>query len=247
MVCHDEPMNARHVILVHGAWHGAWCWSALQAELDRRGVPSIAIDLPGHGASLAPLTDMHGDARCVSDTMRVLRDRGVVDPVLVGHSYGGAVISQAAHFEPNVAHLVYVAAFALNDGESVMSALMSFPPAAVGLQQAMVGRDDGTSVLDPTLAKPALYGDCDPVAADAALARLSPQPTATVTQPTLGSPRDAIASTYVVCDRDDAVHPTHQRIMAERCTYTVTLDTDHSPFLSMVTATADILEAIARS
>lgn len=240
-------MSARHVVLVHGAWHGAWCWSALQAELDRRGVPSIAIDLPGHGASTAPLTDMHGDARCVADTLNVLRDRGVTDPVLVGHSYGGAVISQAAVFHPDVSHLVYVAAFALHDGESVMSALMSFPPASVGLQAAMVGRDDGTSVLDPDLAGPALYGNCDPVAAAAASARLSPQPTATMTQPTQGSPCDTIASTYVVCDRDDAVHPTHQKLMAERCTTTVVLDTDHSPFLSMVTETADILESIARS
>ena len=240
-------MSARHVVLVHGAWHGAWCWSALQAELDRRGVPSIAIDLPGHGASTAPLTDMHGDARCVADTLNVLRDRGVTDPVLVGHSYGGAVISQAAVFHPDVAHLVYVAAFALHDGESVMSALVSFPPASVGLQAAMVGRDDGTSVLDPDLAGPALYGNCDPVAAAAASARLSPQPTATMTQPTQGSPRDTIASTYVVCDRDDAVHPTHQKLMAERCTTTVVLDTDHSPFLSMVVETADILESIARS
>lgn len=240
-------MSARHVVLVHGAWHGAWCWSALQAELDRRGVPSIAIDLPGHGASTSPLSDMHGDARCVADTLRVLRERGVTAPVLVGHSYGGAVISQAASLHPDVAHLVYIAAFALNDGESVMSALVSFPPASVGLQAAMVGRDDGTSVLDPDLAKPALYGNCDPVAATAALARLSPQPTATVTQPTHGAPRNIIPSTYVVCDRDDAVHPIHQKLMAERCTTTIVLDTDHSPFLSMVAETADILEAIARS
>ncbi|MFZ9156487.1 MAG: alpha/beta fold hydrolase [Ilumatobacteraceae bacterium] len=240
-------MSSRHVVLVHGAWHGAWCWSALQTELDRRGVPSIAIDLPGHGASTAPLADMHTDARCVADTLKVLRDRGIHDPVLVGHSYGGAVISQAAVFHPHIAHLVYVAAFALNDGESVMSALVSFPPGAVGLQAAMVGRDDGTSVLDPALAKPALYGDCDPIAADAALARLSPQPTATVTQPTQGSPRESIPSTYVLCRRDDAVHPEHQEIMAARCGATIVLDTDHSPFLSMVRETADILESIARS
>ena len=190
---------------------------------------------------------MHGDARCVADTLSVLRDRGVTDPVLVGHSYGGAVISQAAVFHPDVAHLVYVAAFALNDGESVMSALVSFPPASVGLQAAMVGRDDGTSVLDPELAGPALYGNSDPVAAAAALARLSPQPTTTLTQPTQGVPRNRIPSTYVVCDRDDAVHPTHQKLLAERCTTTVVLDTDHSPFLSMVVETADILESIARS
>ena len=245
-MCHDDRMGARHVVLVHGAWHGAWCWSALQAELDRRGVPSIAIDLPGHGASTAPLTDLHGDARCVVETLEVLRKRGVDDPVLVGHSYGGAVVTQAAAWHTAVAHLVYVAAFALNDGESVMSALFSFPPASVGLQSAMIGRDDGTSVLNPMAAKAALYGDCDPVAADAALARLSPQPGATMTQAVVGAPRERIASTYVLCSRDDSVHPDHQSTMATRCDETVRLDTDHSPFLSMTRATADILEGIAR-
>lgn len=247
MVCHDESMVARHVVLVHGAWHGAWCWSALQADLDRRGVPSIAIDLPGHGASTAPLTDLHGDARGVVDVLEVLRRRGIEQPVLVGHSYGGAVITQAAAWHPHLSHLVYLAAFAPNDGESVMSALLSFPPAKVGLQAAMVGRDDGTSVLDPILAKSALYGDCDPVAADAALARLSPQPNATMSQAVVGSPRDSIASTYLLCTRDDSVHPDHQAIMAERCRSTVRIETDHSPFLSRVSETADLLEGIARS
>ena len=123
----------------------------------------------------------------------------------------------------------------------------SFPPAKVGLQAAMLGRDDGTSVLDPILAKTALYGDCDPVAADAALARLSPQPNATVSQAVAGSPRDSIASTYVLCTRDDSVHPDHQAIMAERCRSTVRIETDHSPFLSSVSETADVLEGIARS
>ena len=71
------------VVLVHGAWHGAWCWSALQAELDQRGIASIAVDLPGHGASTAPLGDLHGDAAAVAAVV----DRIDGDVVLVGHSY----------------------------------------------------------------------------------------------------------------------------------------------------------------
>ncbi|MEY3071547.1 MAG: hypothetical protein RL473_1654, partial [Actinomycetota bacterium] len=110
----------RHVVLVHGAWHGAWCFSALQAELDRRGVPSLAIDLPGHGASTLPLSDMHGDAQHVVDTLAVLRSRGIENVVLAGHSYGGAVISQAASTDPSINHLVYIAAFAPEAGQSVM-------------------------------------------------------------------------------------------------------------------------------
>ena len=150
------PASARTVVLVHGAWHGAWCYAALQAELDRRGVPSLAVDLPGHGVSLAPLTDLHGDARCVADTLAMLGQRGVENPVLVGHSYGGAVITQAAVWFPAVAHLVYLAAFALDDGESVMGALRAFPRHDVALSAAMRPLDDGTSVLDPAVAGAAL-------------------------------------------------------------------------------------------
>ena len=51
-------MPPRPILLVHGAWHGAWCWAALQAELDRRGVASWAVDLPGHGLSTEPLGDL---------------------------------------------------------------------------------------------------------------------------------------------------------------------------------------------
>ncbi|MCB0984099.1 MAG: alpha/beta hydrolase [Ilumatobacter sp.] len=237
--------SVRTVVLVHGAWHGAWCYAALQAELDRRGVPSLAVDLPGHGASLAPLTDLHGDARCVVDTLAVLGERGVESPVLVGHSYGGAVITQAAAWFPAVAHLVYLAAFALDDGESVMGALRAFPRHDVALSAAMRPLDDGTSVLDPAAAAAALYGTCPPEVIPASLARISPQPMATMLQAVEGSPRATIPSTYVLCTEDQAVHPEHQRIMAARCGRTVELVTDHSPFLSAIGPTADLLVELA--
>ena len=68
----------------------------------------------------------------------------------------------------------------------------------------------------------------------------------TVTQPVTGNGRDRIGSTYVLCTRDDSVHPEHQRLMATRCSHTIELDTDHSPFASMTRETADILEVLAR-
>jgi 3-methyladenine DNA glycosylase/8-oxoguanine DNA glycosylase len=65
-------------------------------------------------------------------------------------------------------------------------------------------------------------------------------------QPVVGSPRASIDSTYVVCARDEAVGPGHQRAMAARCGHVVELDTDHSPFLSMVGPTADVVERVVR-
>ena len=146
------------IVLVHGAWHGAWCWAGLQHALDDLGVPSYAIDLPGHGASTAPLSDLYGDAEHVADVLRTLG----TPVVLVGHSYGGAVITEAAGRHPEVAHLVYLTAFALEAGESVMSLLTSLPRADIALGRAIVPRDDGTSVVDATKAATAFYAECSP-------------------------------------------------------------------------------------
>ncbi|MFN8020548.1 MAG: alpha/beta fold hydrolase [Acidimicrobiales bacterium] len=243
MAGHDPDSPAPLVVLVHGAWHGAWCWSTLQDRLDRRGIASLAIDLPGHGASTLPLGDLHGDAQHVADVI----DQWGRPVVLVGHSYGGAVITEAAVRTPLVQHLVYLAAFALDAGESVMSALSSFERREVALGAAMRPQDDGTSVLDPELAADALYGSCPPEVIAPAIARLSPQPNGTMVQPVTGSPRGSIPSTYVVCTLDRAVHPDHQVVMSTRCGTSVTLETDHSPFVSAPDATADVIEEALRS
>ena len=230
------------ILFVHGAWHGAWCWAALQAELDRRGIASYAVDLPGHGASTLPLGDLHADAAFVAATITAL-DR---DLVLVGHSYGGAVIGEACAETDHVRHLVYLTAFVLDTGESVMGLLMSLPRADVALGAAMRQREDGTSVLDPAAAAPALYGNCPPDVAAAAVQRLSPQPGATMSETTTAAGWATIPSTYVRCTDDRAVHIEHQTIMASRCDAVHTLHTDHSPFISAVVDTADILEQVAR-
>jgi len=233
------------VILVHGAWHGAWCWAALQAELDRRSVATLAIDLPGHGASTSPLGGVHDDAEALTGVLDRLAADGVGPVVLVGHSYGGAVITQAAAGRDDVAHLVYLAAFALDAGESVLSCLGSLERHDVALAAAMIPTDDGTAtVLDHAVAAGALYNECPPEVIPAALARLGPQSTASFADEIDGNPRGDIASTYVVCRRDRAVHPAHQEALAARCSQRVDLDTDHSAFLSDVDASADVIERV---
>ncbi len=234
------------VVLVHGAWHGAWCWAALQAELDRRGVPSLAVDLPGHGASTAPIGGLHDDAAAVATLLDHLAAGGAGPVTLVGHSYGGAVITQAAAGRDDIAHLVYLAAFALDDRESVLGCLGSMERHDVDLAAAMVPMADGSATtLDPSVAAGALYGSCPPQAVRAALPRLGPQSMASMIEEVSGAPRDTVPSTYVECTQDRAVHPAHQRVMAERCAAQHVLDTDHSPFLSAVDTTADIIEQIA--
>ena len=235
-------VEAQPIVLIHGAWHGAWCFAGLQAELDRRGLASYAIDLPGHGASILPLGDLHGDADHVVEVLRRIGE----PVVLVGHSYGGAVITEVAARYADIAHLVFIAAFALEPGESVIGLLRSLPAAPVLLSEAMQGNDDGTTTLhgDDTIRR-ALYGSVPDEEATAAIRRLDAQPAATMTQQIRSARPPSIPSTYVCCTGDNAVDISHQRVMAARCSDMIPLDSDHSPFLSMPSATADILTQIA--
>ena len=129
---------------------------------------------------MLPLADLYGDA----DHVGAVLDRlALSDVVLVGHSYGGAVITDAAATRSDLAHLVYLAAFALLAGESVMDPLTSLPPETTALQGCMVGTDDGRFTIDPGGAVAAFYAECPPTMAHAAVARLGPQPMSTFTQP----------------------------------------------------------------
>lgn len=232
---------------MHGAWHGAWCWAALQAELDRRGVPSYAIDLPGHGASLLELSDLYGDAAHVAAVVERIAAKDGNPVVLVGHSYGGAVISQASAQTSSIDHLVYLTAFCLDEGEAVLPATQSMPRVRTELGSGTMHHlpDGSGSTIIAERAAPAFYGCCQPAAAAASTARLCMQPSVTFTQLVTHAPWKTIPSTYVRCLRDAAIPIGHQDLMAAHCGAIATIDTDHSPFLSAVAETADILEPLA--
>lgn len=248
---------ARTVVLVHGAFHGAWCWAGLQAELDRRGIPSFAVDLPGHGVSTEPLTDLHGDADAVT---RVLQRLGGDDMVLVGHSYGGAVISQA-DLGGQVSRLVYLAAIVPDAGEDPAAVMAAFPspprpapPAGSGGAGSgsgsgggafFVRQPDGTLAADAARGPGIFYNTCTPAQTAAALARLCPQRAATFKQPLTRANWRSVPSTYVKCLQDRAVPPAAQDQQAERCSESVSIDSDHSPFLCAPATLADLLVPLA--
>jgi pimeloyl-ACP methyl ester carboxylesterase len=239
------------VVLVHGAWHGAWCWEGVIAALADLSISAIAVDLPGHGADLGPLADLHGDAdrvRQVLDAADGPSDRSIV---LVGHSYGGAVVTEAGD-HPAVAHLVYLCAFPLDSGESCANAAAKEAATATishegrpDLGGGMVGGPGGSVTIEPSRAAACLYNDLDDDTATRAVARLGPQSLLALQQ----TP-DAVAwrttpSTYVVCANDLAVHPDLQRLLAKRCTTTLEWQTGHSPFLSRPDLVAGLLAGLA--
>jgi pimeloyl-ACP methyl ester carboxylesterase len=241
------------VVLVHGAWHGAWCWQPVVDGLRAQDVVVDAIDLPGHGDDTQPLTDLHGDAARVTAALDALATVETGPVVLVGHSYGGAVITQAG-LHASIAHLVYVAAFMLDEGESLLASAADDPRAAAidhtgrpDAAAALDFADDGTSTVTLDGAKDLFYNDCPPEVAARATARLTPQPMTNLGQsPTTVAWRD-LPSTYAVCTLDNAVHPDLQRILADRATHQVEWASDHSPFLSQPAVVVELLANLARS
>jgi pimeloyl-ACP methyl ester carboxylesterase len=227
------------VVLVAGAWHGAWCWDRVLARLLAFGVSARTVELPGRGVDPGTPTDLPGDVERVREVLSA-----VTGPILlVGHSYGGAVITEAgAH--PAVTELVFLAGFPLTESESVQSAASD---EAGRIDHSgrpklrFTASEEGILIADAAASIAVFYADCDPETQRWASTRLGPQLKASLSQsPRVVAWRDR-PSTYAVCTQDNAVHPDLQRILARRCTRFVEWASGHSPFLSHPDWVADLL------
>jgi len=212
------------VVLVHGAWHGAWCWDGVVAELAGRGVPVHAVELP--------LTGLAAD---VAAARAAIAAAGP-DCVVVGHSYGGAVITEAAAGLP-VARLVYLAAFLTEPGEDTAGLM-----AGSKLMTSLVISESGISV-DPAAVAEVFYADADAATVADVIDRLRPMPLDGAAPATTEAAWKSIPTTYVVCTNDQALPVASQRIMAARATEVVEWPTDHSPFATRPAAIADLVVA----
>lgn len=217
-------------VLVHGAWVGGWSWSLVQEALGRDGFESYAPDLPGRGTSSQPLGDLYADARHLAEFVESL-DREVV---LVGHSYGGAVMSEAAISLTKVTHLVFVTGFCLEEGEAFLPLRRSITSDSRMADATVRPKDGPTVVVDPKGAVDVLFNEVPNALAVEAAGRLDPQLAKTFSQPVSGAPWRHLPSTYIRCSRDVAIPLALQDVMAARCQTVETLEADHSPFLSAV-------------
>src|SRR6185312_6522197 len=147
-------------VLVHGAGHGAWCWERTERDLRAEGHTTVSVDLP--------LTSLADDAA----TVRACLDAVNEPAILVGHSYGGLVISEAAGGRSDVAQMVYVAAVMVGADESVLDLAGEYPPTL--LIERMEYTPDGFMVFSPETAVACFYNESPPEAARAASLRMRP-------------------------------------------------------------------------
>jgi len=227
-------------VLVHGAWHGGWCWEKVVPALEKQGHRACAPDLPAHGDDRSPPASVTLD-RYAARVCDVIGE--ATEPVvLVGHSMGGAVISRAAELAPErIRKLVYLAALVPRDGEPIAAL-----PVAPELLAAMCPSEDGTTTTLPEAQlRELFYADCSDGDIERAARRLCGQPVAVLLETVeLSDARfGAVPRVYIECLRDRAIPIEEQRRMngARRFQTVHRLEASHSPFFSMPDSLSELL------
>ncbi|HWA43988.1 MAG TPA: alpha/beta hydrolase [Hypericibacter adhaerens] len=225
------------LLLVHGSWHGPWCWEKLTPELDARGLRWASAALPSVGEDPRALGGVADDARAIAAAAAAIAG----EVVIVAHSYSGVPVSQA-RFGANVKRLVFLGAFVPDVGESLADLL---PPGP--LPPFVVDNGDGTTSVAPELAVATFYADCDPATAQWAVSKLRLHNGACNVTPVTHASWREIASTYLLLTEDFACPTVSQRQIVKRFTSAAEIEGSHSPFLARPKALAAILADIAGS
>jgi len=239
----------RDYVLVHGSWHGPWCWDKLAALLREAGHRVSAVDLQGGRAP--EQSNLGTYVKAITDAL----DARAAPAVLVAHSSGALAAAQAAEERPErVRSLVLLSAFVAANGESQRS-LQGADAAQKVTPVLRVDFRPGTKIptqtridtSNPDAVKLAFYNDCSEADAREAIARLVPEPLAPGGQPLrLSAERfGRVPKTYIFTARDNAISPARQRDYAAKwpLARSITLDAGHSPFLSMPRELAAALDA----
>jgi len=233
-------------LLIHGAWHGGWCWRKVVPLLEAKGHRVLAPDLPGHGDDKTASVTV--TLKSYTDRIGEIASAQAEPVIMAGHSMGGMAITQAAEYCPKqIAALVYVCAFLPRNGDSLMT-WASQDQASMVNPSTTDPRADGTIGFKPEHAREAFYGNCAEEDVTFAQSRLVAQSGAPFGTPveTTAERWGRIPRYYIECTRDRAITLKLQREMQKHspCQQTFSIDTDHSPFFSAPKQLADILSVI---
>ena len=233
-------------VLIHGSWHGAWCWFKVEARLRERGHEVIVPDLPSHGRDRT----RPGEVRLEDYIERIVAamEEAAAPVTLVAHSRGGIPVTAAAEARPDlISGLVYLAAFLPRSGETVLDL---FPKDTDSLLPPSLDADfeAGWDMLRREAFGPALYHDCSAQDIALASALLTPEPLAPSLAPIHTSERFAsLPRAYIELTEDRAVTPAFQRHMHSRtpCDPVLQIEASHSAYFSAPDELADLLEGLS--
>lgn len=215
-------------LLIHGSWHGAWCWERVAPVLRSQGHQVVTPDLPAHGNDRSPvwLTTMGGYA----NRIRAVAGEFAAPPVVVGHSMGGfAMTETAARFPGTFSGLIYLCAFVPQPGERLLDLALSDRDSTLptGMMRGLL-----VTTFRTERAREVFYGTSPEECCNEAAERLRPEPMLP-TIARMSVPKGPVPPrAYVECLADRAITINHQRMMYRRAgiTQVSTMQTDHSPF-----------------
>lgn len=223
-----------NILLVHGAWADGSCWSKVLLLLKAQGYSATAAQIP--------LTSLSDD---IAVTQRLLSD--LQEPtVLVGHSYGGAVITGAAAAAPNAKALVYITAFGLDEGESLASLSKQGPPSPGSA--AIEPDKHGYLWINREKFHQSFAADVTDDEAYVMAAVQRPLSMASFAGEEQAPAWKTIPSWYLQCTEDRMIPPPAQEFMAKRMNATIrSVASSHAPFMSKPHAVADIIGLAAEA
>lgn len=217
-----------HVLLVHGAWADGSSWSKVIALLQAKGINAVAVQIP--------LTSLSGDVATVKRAI-ALQNAPVI---LAGHSYGGAVITEAGN-DPKVVGLVYVAAFAPGNGESVDSLSKGYPPAPLGAE--LRPDSEGYLSISPKGFAEYFSQDLPEKEVKVLWATQGPANAAAFGATITNAAWKTKPSWFIVAAEDRAIPPALETAQAERMkATTVTVASSHLVMLSHPKEVAELIE-----
>jgi pimeloyl-ACP methyl ester carboxylesterase len=222
--------------LVHGAWHGGWCFDRLAEELRARGHDAVAPDLPCEDTSAG-----------ADDYARIVADAAgdAEDVVVVAHSLGGLTAPLVAVHRP-VSRIVLLCAFAPEPGISMLDQIRRESPFVSDYDDAMASDAEGRTLwTDESRFIEVVCGQADPVDARAAFARLRPQARGPVREETPLEAWPDVPTTYVLTRDDNMFRPEWCRALArdQLRLEPIEIDGDHSPAMSRPAELAALLTA----
>jgi pimeloyl-ACP methyl ester carboxylesterase len=238
-----------HIILIHGSWHGAWCWYKVVPHLRAAGHTLHVPDLPAHGRDWRFVRGRLGLTAMTRPLCRML-DQLPEPAMIVAHSRGGIIASQLAELRPDKIHsCVYLAAYMLRNGERVADYFRKDKSSLVR-KHIQIQRSSLTDSLPEHVQRETLYADCDEADVELARSLLSAEPSLPALTRLRLSPSNygRVPRHYIQLSEDRAVTLALQKTMIENspCASVHSLQASHSAYFSRPLELANVILDIAK-
>jgi pimeloyl-ACP methyl ester carboxylesterase len=238
----------KNIVLIHGAWHGSWCWERVEDLLQSQANVYV-LDLPGRifeaSSSYKKIT-LQDYVKTVEACLLSFEGPAI----LVGHSMAGLVISQVAeHYPEKIQALIYMTAFIPCSGESMFDITQTFPEPGIASELMPDPLHNKMNIRKSEATFAVFYHCCSPEWGQKALSRLSPEPLRAFNTPVTLTPErfGKVEKQYIKCMEDRALLNSHQDEMIKKTNITKVYELfcDHSPFFSQPEQLVVLLERIA--